>query len=93
MAHIAAHLNAGVILVVTVWRYIISFFHHLHTPFPSPLPPSLISLMVSVDFKHHVYFTSTFDYTNMELSFFYSYNGILSNLGNIFRLLLPRLFA
>ena len=32
-------------------RYTISLFPHLHTPFP----PSLISLMVSVDVKHHVY--------------------------------------
>ena len=32
-------------------RYIISLFHHLHTPFS----PSLINLMVSVDVKHHVY--------------------------------------
>ena len=32
-------------------RYIISLFPHLHTPFP----PSLISLMVSVDVKHRVY--------------------------------------
>ena len=30
--------------------YIISLFPHLHTP---PHPPSLISLMVSVDIKHH----------------------------------------
>ena len=34
-------------------RYIISLFPHLHTPFP-PLP-SLISHIVSVDVKHHVY--------------------------------------
>ena len=27
---------------------------HLHAPFP-PFSPSLISLMVSVDVKHHVY--------------------------------------
>ena len=32
--------------------YMISFFH-LHTP--SPFSPSLISPMVSVDVKHHVY--------------------------------------
>ena len=32
-------------------RYIMSFFPHLHSPFS----PSLISLMVSVDVKHHVY--------------------------------------
>ena len=35
-------------------RYITSLFPHLHTPFPS-FSPSLISLMVSVDVKHHVY--------------------------------------
>ena len=35
-------------------RYIISLSPHLHTPFP-PLSPSLISLVVSVDVKHHVY--------------------------------------
>ena len=53
MALIAAHLNAEVILVVTFSdRYIISLpSPHLHTPFS----PSLISLMVSVDVKHHVY--------------------------------------
>ena len=46
MTLIAAYLNAEVILVVTVY-----------TPLP-PLPhlsPPLISLMVSVDVKHHVY--------------------------------------
>ena len=38
--------------------YIISLSPHRHTPFaPPPLPfsPSLLSLMVSVDVKHHVY--------------------------------------
>ena len=35
-------------------RYILSLFPHLHTPSP-PFSPSLISLMVSVDVKHHVY--------------------------------------
>ena len=35
-------------------RYIISLSPHLHAPFP-PFSPSLISLMVSVDVKHHVY--------------------------------------
>ena len=35
-------------------RYIISLFPHLLTIFPSFFP-SLISLMVSVDVKHHVY--------------------------------------
>ena len=41
-----------VILVVTVYsdRYIISLSSHL-----PPFSPSLISLMVSVDVKHHVY--------------------------------------
>ena len=52
MALFAAHLNAEVILVVVaIGIYIISLSPHLHTPFP----PSLISLMVSVDVKHHVY--------------------------------------
>ena len=58
MALISAHLNAEVILVVTKKPKkainILSLFPHLHTPFP-PFPPSLISLMVSVDVKHHVY--------------------------------------
>ena len=36
-------------------RYIVFLFPHLHTPF-RPFSPSLISLMVSVDVKHHVYF-------------------------------------
>ena len=35
-------------------RYIISLSPHLHTPFP-PFSPSLISLLVSVDVKHHIY--------------------------------------
>ena len=39
-------------------RYIISLSPHLHTPFPLS-SPSLISLMVSVDVKHHVYLTDT----------------------------------
>ena len=37
-------------------RYIIPLSPHLHTPLP-PFSPSLISLMVSVDVKHNVYFT------------------------------------
>ena len=48
MALIAARLNE------CSDRYIISLFPHLHTPFP-PFSPSLISLVVSVDVKHHVY--------------------------------------
>ena len=55
MALIAAHLNAGIILVVTVQRQV----YNIPLPsIPYPLPPfspSLISLMVSVDVKHHVY--------------------------------------
>ena len=53
MALIAAHLNAGVILVVTVYsdRYVISLFPHPYTPFS----PSLISIMVFVDVKQHVH--------------------------------------
>ena len=53
MAPIVAHLNAGhsggdsVAIGITV-----SLFPHLHNPFS----PSLISLTVSVDVKHHVYF-------------------------------------
>ena len=35
-------------------KYIISLFTPLHA-LPPPLSPSLISLMVSVDVKHHVY--------------------------------------
>ena len=57
MALIAARLNAEVILVVTgTDRYIICLPPppHLHTPFPL-FSPSLISLTVSVDVKHHVY--------------------------------------
>ena len=39
-------------------RYIISLFPHFRTsPPPPPLSPSLISFMVSVDVKHHVYDT------------------------------------
>ena len=38
-------------------RYMVFLSSHLRTPSPpfTPLPPSLISLMVSVDVKHHVY--------------------------------------
>ena len=59
MALIAAHLNAKVILKVTVYRYIyiykISLFSQLHTPFPA-FSPSLISFLVSVDVMLHVYY-------------------------------------
>ena len=54
MSLIAASLNAGVILVVQC-----SDGYNLplpRPPFPLPLfSPSLISLMVYVDIKHHVY--------------------------------------
>ena len=55
MATIVAHLNAGhsggdsVAIGISI---IVSLFPHLHNPFS----PSLISLTVSVDVKHHVYF-------------------------------------
>ena len=39
-------------------RYIISLFPNLHTPSPPPFSPSLISRMVSVDVKHHVYLST-----------------------------------
>ena len=35
-------------------RHMVSLFPHLHTLFPS-FSPSLISLMISVDVKHHVH--------------------------------------
>ena len=56
MALITAHLKADIILVVTVCsdRYILPFFHPSHTPFPT-FSPSLVSLVVSVHVKHHVY--------------------------------------
>ena len=55
MALSAAHLNAGHSGGDECSdRNILSLFPHLHTPFP-PFSPSLISLMVSVDVKHHVY--------------------------------------
>ena len=42
MTLLAAYLNAGVVLERYVYKLL-------------PPPPSLISLMVSVDVKHHVY--------------------------------------
>ena len=47
--------------------YVISLFPHLHTPFPT-FSPSLRSLMVSVDVKHHIY-----------LLYMLSYHGGLQN--------------
>ena len=56
MALIAAHLNAEVILVVTVYRQVYNLpLIPPPYPIPPPPPPSLISLMVSVDVKHHIY--------------------------------------
>ena len=52
MAPIAARLNAGHSGGDSVAIGIYS--PSSHTPFP-PFSPSLISLMVSVDVKHHVY--------------------------------------
>ena len=53
MSPIAAHLNAGVILVCdsVAIGIIVFLLPHLHNPFPR----SLISFAVSVDVKHHVY--------------------------------------
>ena len=48
MALITARLNAGVILGVTVWRYV----YNLPLP-PTSIRPSLISLTGTVDVKHH----------------------------------------
>ena len=53
MAIIAAHVNAGVILMVILIG--ISFPSFPTSIPPPPFPPSLISLMVSVDVQHHVY--------------------------------------
>ena len=71
MALIAAHLNAGRSGgdSVVIGIYILSLFPHLHTPFPS-FSPSLISLMVSVDVKHHVYLSTN---NSHLLLFFFPY--------------------
>ena len=70
MALIAAHLNAGIILMVTCSdRYIISLFTHLHTPFPT-FSSSLINSMVSVDVEHHVYFATDAASTAGKLSYY-----------------------
>jgi len=61
MALITAHLNAGHSGGDSVAIGILSLFPHLHTPFP-PFSPSLISLMVSVDVKHHVYLLISYIY-------------------------------
>ena len=52
MALIDAHLNVGVTLVVTMYIYKPSSPTSIP---PSPFSPSLISLVVSVGLKHHVY--------------------------------------
>ena len=51
MPLVVAHLNAGVILVVT----------HRHAPF-TLFSPSLINLMVSVDVKYNVYLLTAVKY-------------------------------
>ena len=65
---LGAHLNAGVIVVVTVYgeRYIFSLFPHLHTPLPFSAP-LLISHVVSVDVKHRVYLLTYFDDCSFSL--------------------------
>ena len=58
MALIEAHLNAGIILVVRVLQYVhnLSLLPPVAPSIPCPLfNTSLISLVVSVDVKHHVY--------------------------------------
>ena len=56
MALIAAHLNAGHSGGDSVAIGIYSPSSHTSIPpAPNSPPPSLISLMVSVDVKHHVY--------------------------------------
>ena len=70
MALIAAHLNAGIILMVTCSnRYITSLFTHLHTPFPT-FSPSLINSMVSVDVEHHIYFANDAASTAGKFSYY-----------------------
>ena len=54
MALVAAHLNAGHFGGDSVAINIYSPSSPTSIP-PSPFSPSLISLMVSVDVKHHVY--------------------------------------
>ena len=53
MVLIAAHFNAGAILVVTAGVAIGINLPLPPPPYPSPLP--IISLMVFVDVTHHVY--------------------------------------
>ena len=57
MALIAAHLNAGHSGgdSVAIGIYSPSSPTSIPSPPPPPFSPSLISLMVSVDVKHHVY--------------------------------------
>ena len=63
MALIAAHLNAGHSGGDSV---AIGIYSH-SSPFP-PFSPSLISLMVSVDVKHHVYLLTYFTFhTHFEM--------------------------
>ena len=59
-------------------RYIFSLFPHLHTLFPS-FSPSLISLMVSVEFKHHVYLF-TYRHRLQRITFSYPLTTVVSPL-------------
>ena len=71
MALIAAHLNAGIILVVTLWRQV---YNLPLPPPPYPLPlfsPSLISLMVSVCVCVCVCVFTYLEHVQMLVSLFY----------------------
>ena len=66
MALIAAHLNAGHSGGDSVAIGIYAPSSHISIP-PSPtVSPSLISLMVSVDVKHHVYLLGDVPYQDQD---------------------------
>ena len=70
MAVIAAHLNVGHSGgdSVAIGIYSLSFPTSIPpTPLP-PFSPSLLSLMVSVDVKHHVYLLTVLALANEEQS-------------------------
>ena len=71
MALVAAHLKTGVIPVGSVVLGIVSLFPHLRTPFPT-FSRSLISLVVSVDIKHHVWLLTYDEYTHSRFSLSFS---------------------
>ena len=71
MAVIAAHLNVGHSGGDSVAIGIYSLSFPTSIPPPPPLPPfspSLLSLMVSVDVKHHVYLLTVLALANEEQS-------------------------